>query len=217
MRRLVAVLIAVAAICWLTIPGLLLLPAPASGVTPAWQKTSLDAGQVHAVLVHPTDPATVFAGTDRGLFRSTDLGATWGPYGTGIKTSSSTTLQGAGPCQRPADGSRTVRGNLRRSVPVDRRRRNVVAGFGNALGQRDNPLLLRDYGAGGRPCQSTDHLCRRQRHDDRGTRPEVHGRRGDLDDSRIGDLHSQREGAGHPSGQTLDGLCGGRGLAVRFG
>lgn len=93
MRRLVAVLIAVAVICWLTIPGLLLLPAPASGVTPAWQKTSLDAGRVHAVLVDPTSAGTVFAGTDRGLFRSTDRGGTWEQYGTGIKTSSSATLK----------------------------------------------------------------------------------------------------------------------------
>ena len=85
MKRLVAVLIVVAAICWLTVPGLLLLPAPTSGATPAWQKTSLDAGQVRAILVHPTNPGTVFAGTDRGLFRSTDRGSTWEQYGTGIK------------------------------------------------------------------------------------------------------------------------------------
>jgi hypothetical protein len=93
MRRLIAVLIAVAAICWLTVPGLLLFPEATLAVTPAWQKTSLDAGQVHAVLVHPTSPGTVFAGTDRGLFRSTDRGSTWEQYGTGIKTSSSATLK----------------------------------------------------------------------------------------------------------------------------
>jgi photosystem II stability/assembly factor-like uncharacterized protein len=93
MKRLVAVLITLAAICWLTVPGLLLLPAPTSGATPVWQKTSLDAGKVHAVLVHPANADTVFAGTDRGLFRSTDRGVTWGQYGTGIKTSSSATLR----------------------------------------------------------------------------------------------------------------------------
>lgn len=85
MKRLVAVLIVVTAICWLTVPGLLLLPAPTSGATSTWQKTSLDAGQVHAILAHPTNPGTVFAGTDRGLFRSTDRGGTWEQYGTGIK------------------------------------------------------------------------------------------------------------------------------------
>src|SRR5450756_1704436 len=85
MKRLVAVLIVVAAICLLTVPGLLLLPAPTSGATSTWQKTSLDAGRVHAILVHPTNPGTVFAGTDQGLFRSTDRGGTWEQYGTGIK------------------------------------------------------------------------------------------------------------------------------------
>src|SRR5450756_601590 len=85
MKRLVAVLIVVAAICLLTVPGLLLLPAPTSGATSTWQKTSLDAGRVHAILVHPTNPGTVFARTDQGLFRSTDRGGTWEQYGTGIK------------------------------------------------------------------------------------------------------------------------------------
>ena len=93
MRRLVVVLIVVAAIGLVTFPGLLLSPKATSGATPVWQKTSLDAGKVHAILIHPTSPGTVFAGTDRGLFRSTDRGLTWGQYGTGIKTSSSTTLK----------------------------------------------------------------------------------------------------------------------------
>jgi photosystem II stability/assembly factor-like uncharacterized protein len=93
MRRLVVVLIVVIAIGLVTVPGLLLSPEPASGATPVWQKTSLDAGRVYAVLVHPANADTVFAGTDRGLFRSTDRGVTWGQYGTGIKTSSSATLK----------------------------------------------------------------------------------------------------------------------------
>ncbi|HWQ21331.1 MAG TPA: stalk domain-containing protein [Clostridia bacterium] len=93
MRRLVALLIAVAATCSFTVPSLLLLPAPALGAASVWQKTSLDGGQVHAVLVDPVNPGTVFAGTDRGLFRSTDRGSAWEQYGTGIKTGSSTTLK----------------------------------------------------------------------------------------------------------------------------
>jgi len=32
----------------------------------------------------PTDPATVYAGTDVGLYRSTDGGVTWQPFGTGL-------------------------------------------------------------------------------------------------------------------------------------
>ena len=93
MRRLVVVLIIVVSIGLLTVPSLLLPPAATSGATPVWEKTSLDAGKVHAVLVHPANADTVFAGTDRGLFRSTDRGVTWGQYGTGIKTSSSATLK----------------------------------------------------------------------------------------------------------------------------
>ncbi|MCX6086622.1 MAG: hypothetical protein NTW63_02570, partial [Caldiserica bacterium] len=93
MRRLVVVLIVVVSIGLLTVPSLLLPPAATSGATPVWQKTSLDAGKVHAVLVHPANADTVFAGTDRGLFRSTDRGVTWEQYGTGIKTSSSATLK----------------------------------------------------------------------------------------------------------------------------
>ncbi|MCX6085050.1 MAG: stalk domain-containing protein, partial [Caldiserica bacterium] len=109
MKHRLVVLIVVVAIALLTAPGLLLPPAATSGATPTWQKTALDAGKVHAVLVHPIDPAIIFAGTDRGLFRSTDHGETWGPYGTGIKTGSSTTLRILA-LAAAADGSRMYAG-----------------------------------------------------------------------------------------------------------
>jgi hypothetical protein len=32
----------------------------------------------------PTDPSTMYAGTDVGVYRSTDSGATWSPFGTGM-------------------------------------------------------------------------------------------------------------------------------------
>jgi len=108
MKHRIVVLVVVVTIALLTAPSLLLPPAT-SGATPTWQKTTLDARKVHAVLVHPMDPATIFAGTDRGLFRSTDRGETWGPYGTGIKTGSSTTLRVLA-LAAAADGSRMYAG-----------------------------------------------------------------------------------------------------------
>jgi photosystem II stability/assembly factor-like uncharacterized protein len=93
MRRLIVVLIIAAAIGRLVICGSL-YPVPVTrGAGATWNKTPLDAGRVRAILVHPLDSATVFAGTDKGLFRSTDHGTTWNSYGTGIKTSSSTTVR----------------------------------------------------------------------------------------------------------------------------
>jgi len=109
MRRLIAVLLAVTAISCLAIPGWLLQPAATLGAAPLWEKTSLDAGHVHTVMIHPMNPSTVFAGTDRGLFRSTDRGSTWGQYGTGIKTSSSATLKVLG-LAAARDGSQLYAG-----------------------------------------------------------------------------------------------------------
>jgi photosystem II stability/assembly factor-like uncharacterized protein len=93
MRRVIVVLIIAAAI------GRLIISEPlrsipmtrATGAT--WAKTTLNAGRVYALLVHPLDSAIVFAGTDKGLFRSTDYGTAWDSYGTGIKTTSSTAVK----------------------------------------------------------------------------------------------------------------------------
>jgi len=93
MRRLIIVLIIAAAIGQLIVSQPL-CPVPVTrGAGATWTRTPLDAGRVHAVLVHPLDGATVFAGTDKGLFRSTDHGTAWNPYGTGMKTSSSATVR----------------------------------------------------------------------------------------------------------------------------
>ena len=40
--------------------------------------------QVWAICADPANPPTVFVGTDRGVFRSTDKGATWTPIGAGL-------------------------------------------------------------------------------------------------------------------------------------
>jgi len=39
---------------------------------------------VNAFVVDPTDSSHLYAGTDRGVFNSTDGGATWNLYGTGL-------------------------------------------------------------------------------------------------------------------------------------
>jgi hypothetical protein len=54
---------------------------------PTW--TALDAGQipdvpVNAFAVDPANSNTLYAGTDIGVYNSTDGGATWAPFGTGL-------------------------------------------------------------------------------------------------------------------------------------
>ncbi len=54
---------------------------------PTW--TGLDAGQipdvpVNAFAVDPANSNTLYAGTDIGVYRSTDGGTTWEPFGTGL-------------------------------------------------------------------------------------------------------------------------------------
>ncbi|HUM02618.1 MAG TPA: hypothetical protein VL084_10040 [Thermoanaerobaculia bacterium] len=68
----------------------------ASGTAPRLLKTTdaggtftrIDAGlppfPVHVVRVDPGDSKTLYAGTDVGLFRSSDGGASWGRFGTGL-------------------------------------------------------------------------------------------------------------------------------------
>lgn len=93
MRRLTTVLVVLAVTGCLVVSSLLRPTATILGATAVWEKTVLDAGRIRTVLVYPTEHTTVFAGTDTGLFRSTDLGVTWEPYGAGIKTSSSGTVK----------------------------------------------------------------------------------------------------------------------------
>src|SRR5215472_2718776 len=53
---------------------------------PTWvaASTGLPNVPVNAFAVDPTSPTLLYAGTDIGVFNSTDGGATWNPYGTGL-------------------------------------------------------------------------------------------------------------------------------------
>ena len=50
-----------------------------------WQHLSLtsEGGAVIALVMDPSDPAVLYAGTDEGLFKSTDGAATWTPLSVG--------------------------------------------------------------------------------------------------------------------------------------
>src|SRR5439155_16001409 len=59
--------------------------ADLSSPTPAWTSgTGLPDVPVNDVVVDPQAPATVYAATDIGVYRSVDSGATWVPFGTGL-------------------------------------------------------------------------------------------------------------------------------------
>ncbi len=61
-----------------------------NGVQPVWTAASgsgsnrLPGVPVNAFLVDPTNSNVLYAGTDIGVYRSTDGGANWAPFGTGL-------------------------------------------------------------------------------------------------------------------------------------
>jgi photosystem II stability/assembly factor-like uncharacterized protein len=48
----------------------------------SWSATTLTNPHVHAIAADPAAPGTLYAGTDAGLMKSTDQGATWSPTAT---------------------------------------------------------------------------------------------------------------------------------------
>jgi len=63
---------------------LLLAAAPALADTPVWAHRGPPGGNVYTVVADPLHPSILYAGTERGVFRSADAGATWALSGTGL-------------------------------------------------------------------------------------------------------------------------------------
>jgi hypothetical protein len=57
---------------------------PALADTPVWAHRGPAGGNVYTVVADPLHPSILYAGTERGVFRSTDAGATWAVSGTGL-------------------------------------------------------------------------------------------------------------------------------------
>ncbi|HWM90357.1 MAG TPA: hypothetical protein VN493_06280 [Thermoanaerobaculia bacterium] len=68
-----------------SIVALVALALPAAAGLGAWTPLGPDGGTVYTLAVDPGDPDTVFAGTQSGMFRSTDGGETWSWAGRGLK------------------------------------------------------------------------------------------------------------------------------------
>jgi photosystem II stability/assembly factor-like uncharacterized protein len=52
-------------------------PSAASAEITVWTSLGPDAGSIRALVIDPQNPMTLYAGTDAGLFKSTDQGRTW--------------------------------------------------------------------------------------------------------------------------------------------
>ncbi len=57
-----------------------------SAVNPTWvaSGTGIPDVPVNSIVINPGNPLHLYAGTDIGVFNSTDGGATWNPYSTGL-------------------------------------------------------------------------------------------------------------------------------------
>src|SRR5437667_5904770 len=57
-----------------------------SGAPPTWTASGSGIPDVptNAFVIDPRDSTSLYAGTDIGVYHSTDSGATWNPYGTGL-------------------------------------------------------------------------------------------------------------------------------------
>jgi len=77
---------------WL-LGAVLALAAPRPAACDVWVGNGPDGGVIRALVLDPTDPDVVYAGTaSGGVFKSTDAGATWGAHRTGLTNRSITAL-----------------------------------------------------------------------------------------------------------------------------
>jgi photosystem II stability/assembly factor-like uncharacterized protein len=66
--------------------GLFASARPADGQTPVWAPRGPTGGTVYCIVPDPSHPATLYAGTDSGVFRSDDGGTSWRAANAGIST-----------------------------------------------------------------------------------------------------------------------------------
>lgn len=59
-------------------------PVPSAGQAGIWLTRGPAGGNVHCIVADPSRPSTLYAGTDRGVFKSDDGGASWRPAGEGM-------------------------------------------------------------------------------------------------------------------------------------
>lgn len=58
--------------------------AKVDAIEVTWSSIGPTGGAVNDLAIHPTTPSTMYAGTEGGVFKSTDSGATWSPATSGI-------------------------------------------------------------------------------------------------------------------------------------
>ncbi|MGE5278105.1 MAG: WD40/YVTN/BNR-like repeat-containing protein [Acidobacteriota bacterium] len=64
--------------------GFLAAPAPAPGQAGAWLARGPTGGNVHCIVADPSRPSILYAGTDEGVFKSDDAGASWRSSSAGL-------------------------------------------------------------------------------------------------------------------------------------
>jgi hypothetical protein len=64
--------------------GLLAAAGPAAGQARAWSTRGPEGGSVYCIVADPSHPSTLYAGTDQGVFKSDDAGASWRAAGAGM-------------------------------------------------------------------------------------------------------------------------------------
>jgi photosystem II stability/assembly factor-like uncharacterized protein len=68
----------------LVVSVLVAAAGPAGAMPPGWSAYGPNGGWIRVIKLHPTTPAIVYVGADRGVFKSADAGATWIPMSTGL-------------------------------------------------------------------------------------------------------------------------------------